>query len=277
VVPTLQGDVKTLAAAAAAAPKDAQAQARLALGHFEEGEAKPSAAAADRSLALDPKNRIALYIKAELAWREGDRSAAEQRYRALLEAGADSFDIRSRLALIASSKGDNATAEKHLCTAKKLDPERAYPYQALSEIYMKTGRKEQALRELETYVMLEQMQFGPVKQLVDEYSALKRWDKVRVYGEEATDINPADTDLLLALGQAYLETGSPDKALFSFDSALLVRPEMRRPGLAHLGRARALKARGDRAGAVKAVEQALRLEPDSADAAALKKELRRVR
>ena len=275
VVPSLREELPALKKRAADGPRDARAQARLALGHFEEGEARPAAAAADRALAIDPRNRVALYIKAELAWREGDRPEAEARYRALLTAGADSFDIRSRLALIASSKGDNATAEKHLCTAKKLDPERAYPYQALAEIYDKAGRKEDALKELETYVTLEQMQFGPVKKLVDDYATLKKWDKVRVFGEQAIEINPSDTDLLLALGSAYLETGSPDKALFSFDSALLVRPEMRRPGLAHLGRARALKAKGDKRGALKAVDDALRLERDNADAEALKKELRR--
>jgi tetratricopeptide (TPR) repeat protein len=274
VVPTLRRDLKELAKIAAASPKDPHAQSRLALAHFEEGEARPAGAAADRALRLDPRNRLALYIKAELAWREGDRADAEAGYLALLGAGADSFDIRSRLALIASSKGDTATAEKHLCTAKKLDPERAYPYQALSELYMKSGRKEQGLRELEAFVTLEQMQFGPAKQLVEEYSALKKWDKVRTFGEQAIEINPADTEVLLALGQAYLETGNPDRALFSFDSALLVKPEMRRPGLAHLGRARALKAKNDRKSALKAIDQALRLERDNADAAALKKELR---
>jgi tetratricopeptide (TPR) repeat protein len=274
VVPTLTQDIAQLGRAASAAPGDAQAQARLALGHFEEGEARPAAAAAARALARDPRNRLALYVKAELAWREGDRAAAESGYRALLGADADSFDIRSRLAMIAASKGDTATAEKHLCTAKKLDPERAYPYQALAELYKKAGRKEAALRELETYVTLEQMQFGPVKQLVEEYAALAKWDKVRVFGEQAIEINPSDSELLLALGRAYLETGAPDRALFTFDSALLVRPEMRRPGLAHLGRARALKAAGDRRGALKAVEQALRLERDNADALALRKVLR---
>jgi cellulose synthase operon protein C len=275
VVPTLKQDVKALARAAAASPKDPHAHSRLALAHFEEGEAKPAAAAADRALALDPRNRLALYVKAELAWRQGDREEADTRYRALIAAGADSFDIRSRLALIASSKGDTATAEKQLCTAKKLDPERAYPYQALSELYMKSGRKEQALHELESYVTLEQMQFAPVKQLVEEYAGLKKWDQVRTYGEQALEVNPSDPDVLLALGQAYLETGAADRALFSFDSALLVRPEMRRPGMAQLGRARALKAKGDRRGALKAVDQALRLESDSAEAVALKKELRR--
>jgi tetratricopeptide (TPR) repeat protein len=274
VVPTLRRELKDLAKIAAASPKDPHAQSRLALAHFEEAEARPAGAAADRALRLDPRNRLALYVKAELAWREGDRADAEAGYHALLAAGADSFDIRSRLALIASSKGDTATAEKHLCTAKKLDPERAYPYQALSELYMKSGRKEQGLRELETFVTLEQMQFGPAKQLVEEYSGLKKWDKVRTFGEQAIEINPADTEVLLALGQAYLETGNPDRALFSFDSALLVKPEMRRPGLAHLGRARALKAKNDRKSALKAIDQALRLERDNADAAALKKELR---
>ncbi|HUS65099.1 MAG TPA: tetratricopeptide repeat protein [Kofleriaceae bacterium] len=267
-------DVAPLKKAAAAKPKDAAAQARLALGHFYEGEAAPAQAAAERALALDPQQTWALYVAAELALRQGDHDAARGLYERMIQAGADSFDVRARLGTIAAGAKDDELAIKHFCTAKKLDPERAMPYQALAELYRRAGRTEDALRELESYVMIEQMQLGPAKELVEGYAALKKWDKVRAFGELATEISLADADLFVMLGQAYLETGSPDRALFSFDSALLVRPEMRRPGMAHLGRARALLALGDRKGALKAVDQALRFESDNADAAALRKQLR---
>jgi tetratricopeptide (TPR) repeat protein len=266
--------MKALARTAGARPRDAGARARLALAHFYEGDAKPAGEHAAKALAIDPDNHIALYISAELALRAGDAPEARKRYEALIKTGADSFDIRARLGTIAAQLGDDELAVKHFCTAKKLDPERAFPYQALAELYERMGKREDQLRELESYVMIEQMQLGAVKQLVTGYAALKKWDKVRTYGELALDITLADAELFLLLGQAYLETGSPDKALYSYDSALLVRPPMRRPGLAHLGRARALKARGDAKGALAALQKALKLEPDNADAAALKKELR---
>ncbi len=267
-------DLAPLKKAAAARPKDAAAQARLALGHFYEGEAAPAQAAAARALAIDPQQTWALYVSAELAMRQGDTGAARALYETMIQAGADSFDIRARLGTIAGGAHDDELAIKHFCTAKKLDPERAMPYQALAELHRRAGRTEEALRELESYVMIEQMQLGPTRELVDGYAALKKWDKVRAFGELATEISLADADLFLTLGQAYLETGSPDRALYSYDSALLVRPVMRRPGLAHLGRARALLATGDKKGALKAVDQALRFESDNAEAAALKRQLK---
>ncbi|MEM9490981.1 MAG: tetratricopeptide repeat protein, partial [Myxococcota bacterium] len=239
-------DLKKLAAAAAAAPDDAAAQAALALGLYYEGNAPGARAAADKALALDDKNRIALYIAAEVALRTRALAEAKELYARLIAAGGDGFDVRGRLALIARQKNDADEAERQLCAAKKLDPERPFPYLELYELYKASGRDDEALAELETYVMLEQMQYGPVKQLVDGYAAKKRWNKVRSYGELALNINLTDADLFLKLGTAYLETGAPDRALFTFDSALMTKPELRRPALAHIGRARALAAQGQR-------------------------------
>jgi len=122
--------------------------------------------------------------------------------------------------------------------------------------------------------MLEQMQYLPLKQLIEGYARKKQWAKVRRYGEMAININLNDPQLFLHLGTAYLETGDADQALFTFDSALIARPELRRPALAHIGRARALQAKNQRRKASAALRQALKLEPENADALALSKELR---
>jgi len=274
-VPGDVGELPALKKAAAARPRDADAQARLALGHFEEGEAAPAMAAADAALKIDPDHHLAMYLKAELLLRGGDTPGAKALYESMLETGADSFDLRVRLAQLEVNGGDTARAIQHLCTAKALDPERAYPYQVLAELYERQGKKEEALRELETYVMIEQMQLAYVMKLVDGYAGLGKWGKVRTFGELAIEITLADAELFTTLGRAYLETGAADRALYSYDSALLVKPPMRRPALAHIGRARALAALGRKAEARKAVAQALRSEPENADALTLKKELGR--
>lgn len=267
-------DVAALAAAVDAAPGDASAHAALALGKFYEGDAEGSLAAAEAALALEPANRIGLYVSAEVALRQQDLDGAAARYRALIAAGGDSFDSRGRLALIARLQGDIQEAERQLCAAKALDPERSYPYMELAEIYREAGRVDEALAELETYVMLEQMQYGPLRELVDGYADRGRWGKVRTYGEMAVFINPADAELLLALGRAYLETGDPRQSLFTYDSALLARPELRRPALAHIGRARAYAAQRQRRNARQALRQALRLEPENDEALKLRREIR---
>ena len=193
---------------------------------------------------------------------------------ATTEITIDSFDIRTRLAQIAKEAGDLAEFEKQMCAAKALDPERSYPYQELYAYYDSKGRTAEALVELEHYAILEQMQLAPVKQLVTEYAAMSRWDKVRTYGELAMYLSPGDGEILLALARAYGELGQHDRAAFTYDSALLSQPPLRRPALAHIGRARAFLAMGDKPKARAALKDAMKTEPENAEALKLKAEIK---
>jgi tetratricopeptide (TPR) repeat protein len=267
-------DLKKLEIAADAKPGDAKIAADLALGYFYDGNAQKAGKAAKKALALDPKNKIALYISAEIALRGRDADGAKKHYEDLIRAGGDSFDVRSRLGMIAARAGKNDAAEKHYCAAKRLDPERSYPYQALFELFKQAGDKKRALRELESYVMIEQMQYGPVKQLIGEYAELGEWRKVAAYGELAVEINPFDVEMLQRIGEANVEIGDGKRALYHYDSALLANPPLRRPALAHIGRARALAVMGKKAEARKALAEALATEPENARALELKKTLK---
>ena len=267
-------DVLALEIAADAKPRDAVAKARLALGHYYAGDADKAAAAATAALSIDPKQPIAMYIMAEVNLRTGGADKARQQFEQLVTTGHDSFDIRARLAQIAQAEGRAGDVEQQLCAAKRLDPERSYPYQELSELYKAGGRTEAALAELEHYVMLEQMQVAPLKELVDGYAKLGKWAKVRTYGEMAMFIFPQDTDLLLQLGKAYLQTGDAKQALYSYDSALLVNPTIRRPAIAHIGRTRAFLALGDKAKAKAALALASKTEPAHAEVVELKAKIK---
>ena len=266
-------DVTKLEVAAAAKPKDPDRAAAVALGYYYAGDADKTEKAAEAALALDDKNPIARYVLAEAMLRGGQAAKAKALYRSLAADGHDSFDVRARLAQIAQGEGALGDVEAELCAAKRLNPESSYPYQELAALYKKTGRDAEALVELEHYVFLEQMQLAPLKELIEGYGKAGRWDKVRTYGEMATFIAPSDVDVLLALGKADLETGAPKQALYSFDSALVATPPMRRPALANVGRARALAALGKKRGARQAVRAALKTEPENADALALRKQL----
>ncbi|MCA9673529.1 MAG: tetratricopeptide repeat protein [Myxococcales bacterium] len=267
-------DTTALEIAADAAPKDAGRRAAVALGWYYAGDADQAGANAEQALQLDPHQVIARYVLAEVQLRMGDTAGARQRYLELVAEGVDSFDIRGRLAQLAQAAGDAAEVEKQLCAAKKLDPERSYPYEALATLYQSQGRKDDALRELEQYAFLEQMQFGPVKELVTAYADKGDWAKVRTFGELGVYINPFDAELLLDLGKAYLELGDGTQAVFTYDTALLVQPPLRRPALAHLGRARAYQLLGDKKKARAALADAMKTEPENAEALALKKLLK---
>lgn len=267
-------DLTKLEIAADAAPKDARARANLALGYYYAGDADKATAAAAAALVLDAKHPIARYIQAEVVFHQGDLPKAKALYEGLIADGHDSFDLRSRLAQIAQGEGKPGEVEQQLCAAKKLDPERSSPYQELAQIYEKAGQLPKALAELEQFAFLEQMDLAPLKKLVVEYGKQGSWAKVRTYGEMATFINPADPDILSGLGRAYLELHQPDKALFTYDTMLLVNPPPRRPALVHLGRARALIALGKKPDARAALAQAIATEPENAEALELKAKLR---
>ena len=204
----------------------------------------------------------------------GDAAKARQLYVGLVNDGHDSYDLRTRLAQLAQEGNDVAEVQKQLCAAKKLDPERSYPYQALAEIYKKQGKQPQALAELEQYAFIEQMELSPLKELVTGYGKLGNWAKVRTYGEMATFINPADAEILMALGRAYLELGDGGKALYTYDTALLAKPAPRRPALVQLGRAKALVVLKKLKEAKAALALAMQTEPENAEILALKAQLK---
>jgi tetratricopeptide (TPR) repeat protein len=267
-------DVTKLEIAADAAPKDAKAHANVALAYYYGGDADKAGAAAAKAVALDPKNAIARYIQAEIAVHAGDAAKAKQLYAGLVTDGHDSYDLRARFAQLAQEAGDAAEVEKQLCAAKKLDPERSYPYEALAALYKKQNKRAQYLTEMEHYVYLEQMELAPLKELVLEHQKDESWAKVRTFGELALYISTQDPDILGALGRAYLELGQNDRALYSYDTMLLIKPAPRRPALVHLGRAKALHAMGKKADAKAALAQAMKTEPENAELLELKAKLK---
>ncbi len=275
VVPTEGFDsIKDLEIAVAAAPKDAKAHASLAMGQFMNGNASGAEESAKKALGFDKTNKLALYLIAEVTYRKRDLAGAKKAYGALIAAGGDNYDVRGRLAAVAKRAKNLDEAVKQLCAAKRLDPERSYPYMELAGIYRSQGKRAKALREIETYVMLEQMQYRPLRSLVREYAKQKKWGKVRRYGPLAVFMNPSDAYLFIELGDAFVST-DPKKAIFHFGSALVAEPQLRRPALAHIGMAKAYMVQRNKRKARASLRKALRLEPNNFEALELRKKLRK--
>ena len=232
-------DVTKLEIAADAAPKDAKAQANVALGYYYGGDADKAGAAAQKALALDPKNAIARYILAEIAVHDGRlRRRPSSSTSGLIADGHDSYDLRTRLAQIAQEDGDIAEVEKQLCAAKKLDPERSYPYQALVAALQEAGQQA-ARRSPSSSTTRSSSRWSSRRSRSSSPSTPKlgNWPKVRTYGEMATFINPQDSEILMALGRAYLELDD------GATGALHVRHGARREPAAAPSRARPPRAR----------------------------------
>lgn len=267
-------DLALLIEAAKTSPDDAMSQARLALQHLYDGKAREADKFASAALKLDKKNAIALFILAKLAEEAKETLKAKVLYERLVLDGNDSFGIRVSLAMIATRMRDKQAFVAHLETAKSLDPERSFPYQELAEFYDKEGKLGLVLKELETYVMLEEMSLAPLMRLIKEYGKKSQWHRVVHFGEMALRLDPALGSLQLTLGKAHQELGAYDSALYAFDTALLIRPRLRRPAKAHIGRAKALFGLGKNTAGKRALNAALDLEPESAEALGLAREPR---
>lgn len=234
-----------------------------ALKFFAAGDKGRSKQASAALLSKKPNNLVGNYILAELAYVESDFLTSKKHYTKLIALGADSFDIRVRMATIASNAGQKAEAVQQLCAAKAHDPERSYTYQKLSEHYESEGDLPKMLLELENVAALDQSDFGAHLKLLNTYLSLNMPKKAVFYGETAIALNPAHGDLLTSLAQAYFENSEYRKSIFTYDSLLALKPTTRRPALAELGKAKAYLKLNDSANAQKALKKAQEWEPEN--------------
>lgn len=270
--PREPGDLKVLTAQLADKPDDPKLLADVAAAELGEDGARPSAAAhAAAALAKDPKNKTAIWVQLKLS---GEPAKIAERGKALVAAGGDGYDVRMELAGAALRAKDNVTALRELTAAKRLDPERSEPYAIAGQIHAESGQEALEIAELEGYVMIEQMEYKPLRTLTEKLRARKEWAKARTYGEMALFIYPYDAELHVWLAEIYGATNSPKESIFEAESALLADPPAARPALAHLAITRAALALKDPARARQAIGKALALEPKNAEALGLQRKVK---
>ncbi|MBK9071334.1 MAG: tetratricopeptide repeat protein [Myxococcales bacterium] len=262
--------LEVLKAEASAAPRDVAKQEALTAAYYYAGDAPSAEAAARATLALRGTSAVALFVLGEVAMAAEDAPTASRHFGALVKAGHDGALVRLRLAEIARALGETDQVAVQLAAAKAFDPEDSGPYQQLADAFFKQGDKARAAAELGHYVMLEQMEIAPLKRLMTIHSELGQWARVVTYGEMAMFIAPLDAEVLMMLGAAYVAEKKGAPALYTYDTVLALKATVRRPALAHVGRAQALRLLGKLADAKAAAAEALRLEPDNAEALKLR-------
>ncbi len=268
------GDLPAREKVAAARPQDAVAQAELAIAQLRAGKVKEADAQAQKALALDGKQRLALFAAAQGARARNDAATVEKLLRRLIAAGGDSFDVRFELGSLALARNDSREAQTQLEAAKRLDPESYKPYLALARVYKKTGQKDRLIAELKGWLGLEQQSYPLVEQLLELLAEKKDYAGLRSYGQMGYYINPGSIRLHQLLAEA-LSAPAPrpelDRAVWHLETALLLEPE--KPAPLHVQLARVHLQRKDRGKARAAVQKALKADPGSAEAKALQQQL----
>jgi tetratricopeptide (TPR) repeat protein len=103
------------------------------------------------------------------------------------------------------------------------------------------------------------------------YFDAERYDDAITWYEAAIKLAPKDVNLSTDLGVCYYYTNQPDKALAQFDKSLAINPKHAKT-LLNLGIVRAF-GKQDLAGATKAWEQVMAIDPNSPEGQAAKRAL----
>ena len=111
----------------------------------------------------------------------------------------------------------------------------------------------------------------PRAELGNLYFDAERYDDAITWYEQAVKLAPDDVNLSTDLGVCYYYTNQPDKALARFDASLKIDPKHVKT-LLNLGIVRAF-GKQDLAGATKAWEQVIAIDPNGPEGQAAKRAL----
>jgi tetratricopeptide (TPR) repeat protein/predicted Ser/Thr protein kinase len=265
--------------ASAAAQQATRLNPQLALAHAADaialersGKSALALAAADLSLRLEPTNLFAMLSKAATLARQGQVDAALTMAQAGLRAHPRERSFADLIGKIHYDLGEYAAAERAFRTSIRIQPDVVDAYANLNAVLQRQGRGDEALA-----VLQQGLQVRPNAWLYGNLgnALFSRGDYIGAVAAFENAVCPVKGNPGDYLGWANLADtllwipGRREEAAQAYRKAmaLLAAPLARAPGDVTLVSRMALyRARsGDSAGALPAIEHALRLAPDSLD------------
>lgn len=251
-------------------PNDPAAHVALALALLRERKAADAKKELDAALTIDPKHGDAHFVSAKLALGQKDAAGAEKHLDTMRSQGNDGFVIHMLLADIAESKEDKAKMRYHLEAAHRLDPSQTEPLKGLYDLAHEAKREGDELELLRKLAQLEQHDKKVWRLLLEKLVAQKAWDEARRVGDSAVfvDVTGGPTHVLYA--RALAAQNAHEKAAFELETALLSNMKEKEKATAHALLSQSLAALKRTADATKHRDEALKLDPDNAEAKAVK-------
>jgi tetratricopeptide (TPR) repeat protein len=257
-------------AAVAAAPKSAEAHDALALSLLRAHKGDDAGQELDAALKLDPNDKNAHFLSAKLATMTKDSAGQEKHLQAIRAAGGDGYTVELGLAETAEARKDKAAMRAALQAAHRFDPTQPEPVKALFELATEEKRDADALGALRELARLDQHDGRAWKLLLDKLVEAKAWDEAKKVGEGALFVDVQSADVHTGYARALAATGDHETAAFELESALLCQAKAPEKATAHALLAREKLALGDAAGAKAERDEAVKLDPENAEAKGLK-------
>lgn len=261
--------------ASQADPKDAQKLASLAAAYFLDRKLDDAEATAGRAITLDPKNQLAHYIAAKLAYGvKHDIGATRGHAQAIVTAGGDGYVVENMLADVAAAAKDMKAMRAALEKATTFDPTQLDPFIDLYRLADKEGRNDDALALLRKMVKIDPMERVPWKKLMEALANKGLWDELVQVGEGAVYVDVFAPEVHAWYARGLTMKGRTNEALDEVDAGLGIKPKPEGEAMLRTERARALWKQKKVPAAKAELDAALKLDPKNADALKLKGDLK---
>lgn len=255
------GFVADMERAVAAAPGCATCRVALGLGYLSGGRAADALRATAPVLEEQPRDRWALEVLGRAAAATGDERAALGYFRRAAATGIEPADPRRLAARLLYQARRLREAERLVEANLAGSPGSVPDLQLAAAIALARGDSARAESLRRAWAGAGDL--ARAKALADEAMVLAQRGDVdgAIRGYRASIAIRDDAAVRSNLGYLYLDRGFTEVALAEQRRAVAMDPSL---AAAHYGIGLALRATGDRAGAVSAFREYLRLEPRGA-------------
>jgi tetratricopeptide (TPR) repeat protein len=259
------------AAAVSSNPESASAHAANARALLRAHKSVEAAREVDSALKINPSEADAHFMAARMAATAKDVQAVERHLRAMKTAGADGYLVEMKLAEVAEGSHDGPAKRAALEAAHRYDPTQVDAVHALYDMATTEKREADGLSALREWAALDQHdRDGQWKMLLKRLVDAKRWDEAKRVGEGALYVDVESSVVHVGYARALSATGDHQAAAFELESALLCDAKPQDKATAHALLARERLTLGDPAAAREQREEAFKLDPENAEARALK-------
>lgn len=273
-------------------PAYAEGQAAIVELLILQGKTDAAAEALQTLVKAEPGKPQTLYLQAMLSYFKNDFKAAQESLQKLVRMTPESPRALELAGMTELQLGANVQAEASLTKALQLSPGLAMARRGLVTTYMRLGRLDRAVATLPSDIDGNDRDPGMLQLAGQAYMLQGDLNKAQRYFAKASSIVPKDATLRTSLAMSHLAAGKGDAALGELQSiaasdegvvadmalinALLQERKVdqalkaidqlqkKRPSdvLPVFLRGRALLLKQDNAGARKAMERALEIDPN---------------
>ncbi len=247
-------------------PNDAGAHVDYALALLRGRKLAEAKKEIQAALSIEPKNAHAHFVAAKLALGEKDKAVAASHLDAMRATGSDGYAVHMLLADIAEDADQKDKQRFHLEAAHRYDPSQSDPLKALHDLAHREKREGDEMEALRKLVWLEQHDGKIWRRYLEKLVEQKRWAEARRIGEGAVFVDVLGGVIHTLYARALQAENFHERAVFELESALLCELKPKDKATAHALLAKSLAALKKPAEAQKHKAEALRLDPQNADA-----------